>query len=773
MKYILRNIFLLMILILLSGCKGQSDSKRRDVLDEMKIFVTKEENRSVSFTNKEAAYYFTQSHQTNHPEHAYFEGLNIAKKKMFSGYELFVAGDKLDNLDSRVWVYPYKLLRKHGSNVTEEMWMFDDKNIMEVSMEGADHPIGIRLKGDGVKYLGNDTATAWFSSMEGGRIIAVSPKNSYPVEVKNAIVKADPKSKGFFIAVGDSREEASALIHDVGTNLNTYKEQRQNRMRGLLEDNTYILSNSDSLNLALKWIVMTMDQLLTKQQGYGIYAGLPWFNEYWGRDEFIALPGATLVTGQFEWAKKILTSFAEFQETDENSEFYGRVPNIVNPENIDYHTTDGTPRFIIQLREYVKYSGDTSIIRELYPNVRYSIEGALKNRVDEKGFLLHEDNETWMDARRSSDLMPYSPRGSRANDIQALWYGQLNAGIYFARFMNDRVNEDKWRKIAEKVKSNFEKEYRGEGYKYLADRLDKNNRPDFKLRPNQLFALDLIDDEPFRWEATRICWEELVYPWGVASLDRHDPFFHPFHLQWENYHKDEAYHNGTVWLWNNGIAMQRMIEANQQETAYLLFKNMNRQALTMGVVGGMAENMDAYPHAGEKWPKLTGTYLQAWSNSEQLRIWYQYFLGIRPDMINNTLTLAPGIPEELTQLDYKFYVGKGFVEAKYSAENTKNYSYRFHNISALIVVDLFPYERQSIPVKDGDILKIEEKNSKLFITLINGKGDELKSITADRSIDRIHTGEQQEEIFKGTHFCEPLDRSNHPVLNKKYDQQGN
>ena len=154
-------------------------------------------------------------------------------------------------------------------------------------------------------------------------------------------------------------------------------------MTDFLLVNTYVKSNIDSLDLALNWLETTMNQLITKQQGEGIYAGLPWFNEYWGRDEFISFPGAILVSGQFETGRKILKSFAMFQERDSSSKFFGRVPNIVNPQNIDYHTTDGTPRFIIELENYVKYSGDTAIIRELYSTVVNSIEGALKHWVDE------------------------------------------------------------------------------------------------------------------------------------------------------------------------------------------------------------------------------------------------------------------------------------------------------------------------------------------------------------------------------------------------------
>jgi hypothetical protein len=34
----------------------------------------------------------------------------------------------------------------------------------------------------------------------------------------------------------------------------------------------------------------------------------------------------------------------------------------------------------------------------------------------------------------------------------------------------------------------------------------------------------------------------LVFPWGVATLDPNDPFFHPYHGALEHYPKGEAYH---------------------------------------------------------------------------------------------------------------------------------------------------------------------------------------------------------------------------------------
>ncbi len=756
-----RTPFFLLMLIALS-C--EAPQLPVSPLDALKITVPAEANRAVSFTNKDAAYYYTQTHKADHPEHTWFEGMNIAKNRVFGGYRLYADGQELDNQLSEVTVYPYKMVREHKGDLVEELWMLDHLNILEVSLTGADESIGIALKGQGVAVKSQAGPITFLSSQEGGFVIAVATKTFHPIEVKENLLSAEAKAGGFYIAVAKAKAEAEAMIRNVQQNIVTLKSNRVRRMERFMEYNTFLNCNLDSLSLAINWLNITMNQLVTQQQGDGIYAGLPWFNEYWGRDEFIAFPGAMLVSGQFQTGRKILKSFADYQDKDKSSRYFGRVPNIVNPSNIDYHTTDGTPRFIIALQDYVKYSGDTSLIKELYPAVINSIEGALKNWVDAKGYLLHEDNETWMDAR-DANLVSYSPRGTRANDIQALWYNQLRAGAYFAAYRHDLANQKKWNSLADKLKNNFQKDYLDGNHAYLADRLTKESKPDFSLRPNQLFALDMIDDSTTKANALRKAWEELVYSWGVATLDRHDPNFHPFHLTPE-YHKDAAYHNGAIWPWLNGIAMQRMMEFGQTETAYTLFKNMNRQALTRGVVGGLSENLDAYPHEGKALPKLTGTYLQAWSNSEQLRIWNQYFLGIRPDLTNNTVTLAPRIPDEIKRLEFRSLIGESNISCLYTKSSNTKYTYRFNNLPRLTIrVDIYPYEIVELTIGPRHTLDIIESAEGLTLTL-RGPQDKFKEVKPALSPARVSEREFFDQLLKGVKFAQPLPLSNHPVMGK-------
>lgn len=759
---IFKNVTYGFILTVLSA-PSQMVAQSSKVLDKMRIDALEPENRSISFTNKEAAYYYMQSHVTNHPEYAWFEGMNVSKNRIFQGYDLYSDGEKLNNSGSKVEVYPYKMFRQYQVGLKEELWMFDNKNIIEVSLSGEAKSIGIELKGNDISIINKTPSISYFKSMAKDYIIGVSAKMPVNIDVKGNFIVSDSKSQGFFIAVGKNIEEVSSLIQETRKNNLRLKEERITRMENLLTKNVFISSVDPELSLALNWLEITMDQLVTKQQGYGIYAGLPWFNEYWGRDEFISFPGAVLVTGQFDIAKKILLSFAKYQDINPSSKFFGRVPNIVNPQNIDYHTTDGTPRFIIELQDYVKYSGDTSIIKELYSNIKNSIEGPMKYWMDERGYLLHEDNETWMDAR-DQNLVSYSPRGSRANDIQALWYKQLLAGVYFADYMKDESSSQKWKAIALKVRNNFEKDFTDPAYPFIADRLTKDGKQDFSLRPNQLFALDMIENAETRSKSLDKVWRELVYPWGVATLNKQDILFHPFHRT-KDYHKDAAYHNGTIWTWLNGMAMQRMLEAEKPEIAYQLFKNVNQMVLTKGVVGGLSENLDAFPHKGQNFPVLTGTYLQAWSNAEQLRIWYQYFLGIRPDMISGRLHLSPRLPNEIKGLTYSFIIGNYLYRANYSEDGkTKIYSYNLGDKPLNITIDIFPYEKKEIVSVPNGILTMTDNGENLQITLTDTRGRSLQHINAEKSKQCTDYINQYFGELTNVPFASPDELENHKTI---------
>lgn len=143
--------------------------------------------------------------------------------------------------------------------------------------------------------------------------------------------------------------------------------------------------------------------------------------------------------------------------------------------------------------------------------------------------------------------------------------------------------------------------------------------------------------------------------------------------------------------------MQRMIEYGQQETAWKLFCNMNRQALHEGAVGSLSENADAHPREGQSWAGRSGTFLQAWSNSEQLRVWYQYFLGIRPDLMSGTVTVEPKLPAEITELQTSVKIGRGTLY--YTYKNGK-FDVRLEGEDAKVNL-ILPQAATANPIFDG------------------------------------------------------------------------
>ncbi|HQT91174.1 MAG TPA: amylo-alpha-1,6-glucosidase, partial [Candidatus Kryptobacter bacterium] len=117
------------------------------------------------------------------------------------------------------------------------------------------------------------------------------------------------------------------------------------RMQEVL-DRSYVSTGLARFDRALAWAKLSLDALVTNQGMRGIWAGLPWFNDYWGRDSFISLAGATMWLGNFKAAREILLDFAAKQDTDTASTYYGRIPNLITPKETIYNTVDGTPRFV-------------------------------------------------------------------------------------------------------------------------------------------------------------------------------------------------------------------------------------------------------------------------------------------------------------------------------------------------------------------------------------------------------------------------------------------
>ncbi len=121
-------------------------------LDALAVAVSPRANRAVSFTNHRSAFYYTQTHVNDHPEHAWFRGFNIAGRRMFSDYRLTVDGVALDPASARsVVVRPDALVRTYPNGVVETLRLYDDRDVVSVEVQGSAGSAALSLAGETVR----------------------------------------------------------------------------------------------------------------------------------------------------------------------------------------------------------------------------------------------------------------------------------------------------------------------------------------------------------------------------------------------------------------------------------------------------------------------------------------------------------------------------------------------------------------------------------------------------------------------------------------------
>lgn len=389
-----------------------------------------------------------------------------------------------------------------------------------------------------------------------------------------------------------------------------------------------------NLSPALKQLVLAADQFVVSRptaadpDGKSIIAGYHWFSD-WGRDTMISLPGLTLATGRPEVAAGVLRTYAQFVDQ-------GMLPNRFPDagETPEYNTVDATLWYFIALREYVAATGDTALLRELFPvladiigwhrrGTRYSIH------VDPADGLLHAGEAgvqlTWMDVR--IDDWVVTPRTGKQVEINALWYNALRIMQEFADVLGEDAAE--YAESAERVREGFARFWDEEaGYCYdvvdgptIGDGSTIGDGPggnDLSLRPNQLLAVSL-PHTPLSAEQQRsvvdTCARHLLTSHGLRSLSPDDKAYIG-QYSGDRRKRDSAYHQGTVWGWLIGPFVGAHLRVYGDAAAARAFLEPLLRHMADHGIGSISEIFE-----GDAPFAPRGCIAQAWSVAELLRAW--------------------------------------------------------------------------------------------------------------------------------------------------------
>ena len=319
----------------------------------------------------------------------------------------------------------------------------------------------------------------------------------------------------------------------------------------------------------------TLSDLLVMNKP-GIYAGLPWFFQFWPRDEAISLKALSWI--EEEKAKSI---------------FY----------RLLHSSLEDAPRGVINtdaLGWTIKRAEDFNFSAE----EKEKIKKILKKQIEEvlwshtkKGFAINGPNETWMDTL---------DRGGARIEMQAL---RLNMNSFMASICNSWKERRFYKKLEKdllkRVRSSFfNGNFLYDGYYPFHQITDK------KIRCN-IFIAAYIYPQLLSRREWRKCFNfilpSLWLPWGgVSTLDINDPSFSLTHTGEDS----KSYHNGDSWFYINNIAAMVLHRVDRKKYApYIkrIVEASKEEMMWMGVAGRSAEVSSAKRLSSE------GSPMQAWS----------------------------------------------------------------------------------------------------------------------------------------------------------------
>lgn len=380
----------------------------------------------------------------------------------------------------------------------------------------------------------------------------------------------------------------------------------------------------------LRDLSIAADQFIVKRastDSFSILAGYHWFTD-WGRDTMIALRGLGIAVGRKKESQSILKTF--FKNIDR-----GMLPNRFpdyDHDEVEYNTVDATLWLFVALYEYYQKFQDITFIKQnfkyLTDIINHHFQGTRYNiHLTEQGFLWAGEEGvqlTWMDAKVGDYVV--TPREGCAVEIQALWYNALMIYQFFHKELALKISPISAQSayVAKHIKQYFSVYfYNSKNYlndvivpnEYVNDATNPNKFADEAIRPNQIFVLSLPFNLLNKNEQKQVFSNVKKYlftPLGLRSLNIDNPQFKPIYAgnQWD---RDTAYHQGTVWSWLLGDYWLAYLKLNncsaKAKTTVLNEMNaLKHHFYQDNCINGISEIFD-----GENPKEGRGTVQQAWS----------------------------------------------------------------------------------------------------------------------------------------------------------------
>ena len=404
--------------------------------------------------------------------------------------------------------------------------------------------------------------------------------------------------------------------------------------------------------------------LTTTAQGEIAYAGIPWYVAPFGRDSLItALQGLPFAP---DVARGTLRFLAHHQGTVDDP-FTDQEPGGILHEYrrgemaacreivfIPYYgTVDATPLFVILLAEYLRWTADLALARELRPSLLAALRW-LGEGEGASAFLAYGcrspmglANQGWKDSSdaimHASGAMPAAPIALA--EAQAYKYAALLGGAQVLAALGETEHPQALTRAAAELRERFEREFWLDAEAFYALALDGEGSPCrvVSSNPGHCLWLGFAGVDRAAALAKRLLADDMFSGWGIRTLSSRERLYNPM-----------SYHNGSVWPHDTAIVAAGLKRFGHV-AAFL--------TLATGLFEASQEWEDArMPELFCGFPRTTGLgptrypvacSPQAWAAGVPLHL-ISLMLGLEPDARENRLSLVdPVLPSWLDWIEVR------------------------------------------------------------------------------------------------------------------------
>jgi glycogen debranching enzyme len=435
----------------------------------------------------------------------------------------------------------------------------------------------------------------------------------------------------------------------------------------LASDATKIETGHDQFN---QWIARSrtdLHMLLTETpEGVVPYAGIPWYVCPFGRDSLITALQA--LPFEPDIARGTLRFLARHQGAV-NDDFTDQQPGKILHEYrrgelaacreipfIPYYgTVDATPLYVILLAEYVRWTADLQLAKDLWPTVERALAWmAGPGSPDGDGYLKYArrspeglGNQGWKDSRdaimHASGTLAPSPIA--LVEAQGYQYAALMGAADLAEAVGDRESAPEFRERARRLRERFEHDFWMDGVEYYALALDGEGEACrvVSSNPGHCLWTGIVSESRAQAVATRLMAEDMFTGWGIRTLSAGERLYNPM-----------SYHNGSVWPHDSaitalGLRAYAFTDAFLEVATALFQTALHMEGMRMPELVCGFSRLQGY--GPTRYPVACSP--QAWAAGVVFQL-VAGMIGLAPDARENRITLnRPVLPPWLNSIELR------------------------------------------------------------------------------------------------------------------------